>query len=161
MRNTKMMIACLATLVLVLVVQSAVAQTGKLQGVWKIVEVTVSGPNPIKFTNPQPNLSIITKKYCSTMSIQGDKPRPDLPQKNATDAQKVATWTPFDAGAGPCEVKGSTLTVHPIIAKDPFPPGTFVTYEFKFEGKDLFITPKATQAGPIPTPVKLKCTRLE
>ena len=54
-------------------------------------------------------LLIFTKKYFSMVLIAGDKPQPDLPQK-ATDAQKVATWTPFQASTGTYEVKGNTYT---------------------------------------------------
>jgi hypothetical protein len=93
----------------------------------------------------------------------GDKPRPDLPQKDATDAQKVAVWTPFMATAGTLEVKGSTVILKPIVAKDPngMAPGNFMTADFKVEGNTLILILKSNQTGPIANPITAKMTRLE
>ncbi len=155
----RMIIACTAALVIMLIVQSAAAQ-GKWEGVWKPTEVTLTGPNARTITTVQPGLVIVTKNHYSIVAISGEKPRPDLPQK-ATDAQKVATWTPFAANAGTYEVKGTTVTQRPIVAKDPFPSGFFITSEFKIEGNTLTITPKATQNGPIANPYTMKLVRVE
>jgi hypothetical protein len=109
MKTSLRVIACMAALAVLMVVQSASAQ-GKLEGVWKITQVILTGPNAPKVTNIQPSMAIFTKQYFSRVVITGDKPRPDLPQ-NATDAQKAATWGPFSAAAGTYEIKGNTITV--------------------------------------------------
>ncbi len=158
MRISKV-IACVVILTAVLAVQAAMAQSAKLEGVWKIVEITAPGPKPTVITNVQPSIGIITKKYCSIISLTAVQPK--LPDK-ATDAQKVATWTPVNAGAGTYEIKGSTLTVHLVVAKEPVEPGEFVAYDFKLEGDTLVLTPKATSHdGPIKNPITLRCKRLE
>jgi len=162
MKKPLMLFACMAAIAVLVIFQSASAQ-GKPEGVWKITEITTTGPNARTITNPQPGLLILTKKYYSLVEIMGDKPRPDLPQRDATDAQKVATWTPFAATSGTYEVKGTTLTARGIVAKSPgqMAPGNFGTIDFKIEGNTLTITIKANQAGPLANPYTVKLTRLE
>ena len=94
MKISLKVVACMAALAVLMVVQSASAQN-KLEGVWKMTEVTFTGPNARTITGTQPGFLIITKKHFSMVGVQGDKPQPDLPQQGATDAQKVAAWTPF------------------------------------------------------------------
>jgi hypothetical protein len=125
------------------------------------VEVTLTGPNARTVTNPQPGFIIFTKKHYSLVALSGDKPRPDLPQKDATDAQKVATWTPLTATLGTYEVKGTTLTFHPIVAKNPVQPGAFITWDFKIVGDTLFMMVKATNAGPVANPPTFRQVRVE
>jgi hypothetical protein len=120
MKISVKIIACMAALAVLMVVQSASAQ-GKLEGVWKVTEVTLSGANPLKIavSSAHPSLMVFTKKYFSFLNIMAaDQPRPELPQQSATDAQKVAAWTPVVAWAGTYEVKGNVLMFHTIVAKD-------------------------------------------
>ena len=159
MKTSLKVIACMAALAVLMVVQSASAQ-GKLEGVWKLTQVTQTGPNAGTTTNPQPFFLIFTKKYVSQNGIRGDKPQPDLP-KNATDAQKVATWAPLVTGIATYEIKGTTYTNHPIVGKNPIKPGSFNTLDFKIEGNTLTVTPKANQDGPIGNPMTLKYVRVE
>ena len=160
MKKSLIVIACMAALAVLVTVQSAAAQ-GKLEGVWKTTEITLTGPNARTITNPQPGFIIFTKKHFSIVAISGDKPRPDLPQKEATDAQKVATWTPLNATIGTYEVKGTTFTFHPILAKNPLEPGSFTTWDFKAEGNTILATQKANKAGPSANPVTFKWVRVE
>ncbi len=138
-------IATMAALAVLMVVnQSALAQN-KLEGVWKYTEfVSPDG----KTTPAQPGgLLIFTKTYWSMVLVSGDKPQPALPQ-NATDAQKVATWTPFSASTGTYEVKGNTYNAKTILSKSPgTPPDFFITIEFRIEGNTLITTPKVTSTG--------------
>lgn len=160
MKKPFTVITCMVALAVLLTVQSAAAQ-GKLEGVWKTTEITLTGPNARTITNPQPGFIIFTKKHFSIVAISGDKPRPDLPQKEATDAQKVATWTPLNATIGTYEVKGTTFTIHPIVAKNPLEPGAFTTWDFKIDGNTIVATTKANKAGPIANPVTFKWVRVE
>ena len=160
MRKAKIVIACMAVLAVLLAVKSAAAQ-GNLQGVWKLTKVTFTGPNARTITPTEPGIWIFVKKHVSMTAVMGDKPRPDLPRENATDAQKVATWTPFVANASTYEIKGKTVTVHPLIGKNPIEPGSFTSIDFKIEGNTLSLTPKANKAGPIADPYTLTLVRLE
>jgi len=161
-KTTRIIIICMAALAVVMIVQSATAQ-GKIEGVWKATEASMSGPNGFKNTNLQPNLFIFTKKHFSTVAVTGDKPRPVQPLEKATDAQKAAAWEGFEAWAGTYEVKGTTLTTHDAIAKDPadMQPGCFGSFDFKFEGNTLILILKAEETGPLPNPITYKLVRVE
>jgi hypothetical protein len=175
MRKAKIVIACMVALVVLVTIHSAAAQVkkvmpgkvvaqGKLEGVWKITEfsTSVSSASTIT-TTAQPGIFIFTKKHYSIMFISSDKPRPDLPLQNATDAQRVAAWGPFSANSGTYEIKGTTLTTHPVVAKHPavMKPGAFVTYDFKIEGNTRLLTPKESNTVPGGNPPTYKLVRLE
>ena len=159
MKASLKVIACMAALAVLMVVQSASAQ-GKLEGVWKVTKVTYTGPNAQQIINPQPGFMIITKKYLTRVGLWGDKPQPELPQ-NATDAQRLATWTPLFAALGTYEIKGTTLTLHHIVRKNGVKPDFFATDDFKIDGNTLTMTGKATQDGPVTNPTTMKFVRVE
>ncbi len=162
MKKSFIVIACMAAIAVLLTIQSAAAQ-GKLEGIWKKTEVTMTGPNAEKIPHPQPNIFIFTKRHFSQTEVEGENPRPAQPLEKATDAQKVAVWEQFSASAGTYEVKGTTVTLHYLVAKNPedMKPGHFETYDLKIEGKILLLTLKATEAGPATEVFTLKFVRVE
>jgi hypothetical protein len=144
----------------------------QLEGVWKVAEVVPPASNANEkatpITNPQPGLIIFTKGYYSGMAVTANQPRtaaaPAKDPSNLTDAEKIAEheqWRPFIANAGTYEVKGSTLTMHAMVAKNPdaMTTNATVTWEFKLEGTNVFwlIPP----AGRSTTSPRVKFTRLE
>ena len=139
----------------------APAPEDKLQGVWKITQVTLSGPSAASFTPIESDTVIFTKKYVSFTVVMGQTPRAALPEKGATDAQKLAIWAPFFAGVGTYEIEGTTITSRGVIAKEPIKPGSFATLDFKFEGDTLLLTAKTDENGPVATPYTMKLERLE
>jgi hypothetical protein len=163
MKTSLKVIACMTALAVLIVVQSTSAQGSKLEGAWKTVEVDITGPNAVTLTNLQPGLWIFTKNHYSIMQVTSSEPRPELPQQNATDAQRIAAWGPFNAQSGTYEVKGTTFTLHPILDKDPagMAPGSFSTLDFKIEGKTFTMTTKANQNGPYANPMRVKMVRVE
>lgn len=151
---------------------AAFAQTKTpVEGVWKIVERIVPGTNPqakgdtITYKN-LPSLIIFTRGYCSQVYLSEDEARPRLPRpkdpQNLTDAEKIAryeSWRPFFANAGTYEIKGSTLTVHSIVAKNANQMGGSHAVEFKLEGpKTLWLIPPAEQSAIEP---RIKLARVE
>jgi hypothetical protein len=175
MRKAKIVIACMVALVVLVTIQSAAAQAkkvksgkvvaqGKLEGAWKITEFSTSVSSTSKITTTaQPGIFIFTKQHYSIMFLSIDKPRPEIPPKNPTDAQKVAAWEPLSANSGSYEIKGTTLTTHPMIAKNPavMKSGAFVTYDFKIEGNTCLLTPKESNTVPGGNPPTYKLARLE
>ncbi|HQZ18672.1 MAG TPA: lipocalin-like domain-containing protein [Vicinamibacteria bacterium] len=147
-----------------MLVGSGFAQTNPLQGVWKVTEVTTTGPNASKRA-AQPGFYIFTGKHYSIVTVNSDQPRPDLPQdtNTATVAQLQASWGPFTAQSGTYEVKGSEVTFHALAAKNPsaMKAGNFSTSSFKIEGNTLTLVNKANQAGPAANPTTRKATRVE
>ena len=162
MRKTRIIITCMTALAILLIVQSAAAQ-GKLEGVWKVTEVSMSGPDAFRVSNPQPSLYIFTKKHFSMASITADKPRPNQSLEKATDAQKLAAWEGFDADAGTYEVKGTTVTTQGVASKDPedMQPGKPHIFDFKIDGNTLLLTLKVNEDGPLPNPIQWKLIRVE
>jgi hypothetical protein len=137
---------CVCLAVLLVSSTSNVAAQSQLEGVWKLEA-------------PQRVLWIFTNKHYSFMVVGS---RPDLPP-NATDAQKAATWEPFGANSGTYDIKGTILTTHPEVAKNPgvMSPGYFNVYDFTVEGDTLLLTHKAQAARAIPNPQTFKLRRAE
>ena len=148
--------------------QSKAASEPTIQGVWRITEVTTTGPNASKNTSPQPSLYIYTAKHYSLIRINATTARPDLPQDQvakATAAQLLAVWGPsaFSAQSGTYEIAGGKLTTRALVARGtgPMAAGAFTTSSYKLDGKTLTITPERNQSGPVANPTTWKLTRIE
>jgi hypothetical protein len=149
-----------------LVTQGAAAQSGaSIQGVWRIVEATITGPpaRTIAFAD-RPNLTIITARHYSRVEVQADRPRPVLADVAKASADELrAAWGPFVSEAGTYEVISGAITMRPIASKNPavMGPGVFITYAYKLDGDTLSLTQQRNQSGPFTNPFTLKLTRVE
>ena len=133
-------------------------------GVWRVSEVTYTGPSARKVTNPQPGVRIFTQRYYSVSQVTSDTTRAELPPQGATDKQVADAYRPFLGQAGTYEIKGNELTFRQIAAKNPatMRAGAFSIYTFRFEGGDtLWLVLKAEQDGPVASPTTYRLTRLE
>ena len=134
-------------------------------GVWRVSEVTTTGPNAKKITSPQPGLRIFTQRHYSISEVTSEKPRAELPPQGqtATDKQMSDAFGPFTGQAGTYEIKGNELTVRATVAKSPnaMRAGSFITSTFVLEGNSLTITTKANATGPIANPTTIRYTRVE
>ena len=103
-----------------------------IQGVWRIVDATITGPGgrTIAF-GERPNLTIMTARHYSRVEVQADKPRPILADVAKASADELrAAWGPFVSEAGTYDVAaGSLITMRPIASKNPavMGPGVFIT----------------------------------
>ena len=137
-----------------------------IQGVWRVVEATISGPGSrtIAFAD-RPNLTIITARHYSRVEVQADGPRPILADVAKASADELrAVWGPFVSEAGTYEVTpGSFITMRPIASKNPavMGPGVFITYSYKLDGDTLSLTQQRNQNGPFANPFALKLVRVE
>ncbi len=139
---------------------------GSIQGVWRVVEVTIAGPEArtIAFSE-RPNLTIITARHYSRVEVQADGPRPmpaDVTKASADELRAV--WGPFVAEAGTYEVTtGDLITMRPIASKNPavMGPGVFITYAYKLDGDTMSVTQQRNQNGPFTNPVTFKLVRVE
>jgi hypothetical protein len=144
----------------------AQTRTGSIQGVWQVVEVRMSGPNPSTITipEPRPNLTIITARHYSRVQVEAEGPRPALVNVAKASADELrATWGPFVGEAGTYEIEGNLMTMRPIAAKNPaaMMHGAFSTWSFKLTGDTLLVTAERNQNGPIANPVTVKAVRVE
>jgi hypothetical protein len=169
--STKWFVAAGLSVVLIGVVQLLASAQGGVSnsavvGVWRVSEVTTTGPNGRKITNPQPSVRIFTERYFSVTDVTSDTPRAELPlpAEKRTDKQIADAYGPFSANAGTYEIKGNEITFKRIAAKNPavMRSGNFATSTFRLEGKDtLWLTGNANDAGPVANPQTVKLTRLE
>ena len=157
-----------AASVALLASQAPAAQSTRasIQGVWRIVDATTTGPGArtIAF-GERPNLTIITARHYSRVEVQADKPRPILADVAKASADELrAAWGPFVSEAGTYElIPGSLITMRPIASKNPavMGPGVFITYSYKLEGDSLSLTQDRNQNGPFANPFTLRLTRVE
>jgi hypothetical protein len=146
----------------------AVAQSRppSIQGVWRVVEATITGPaaRTLSFAG-RPNLTIVTATHYSRVEVQADAPRPILADVGKASADELrAAWGPFVAEAGTYEMtSGNLVTMRPIASKNPavMGPGVFITYSYRLEGDTLWLTQQRNQTGSFPNPFTLKLTRVE
>jgi len=151
-----------------LISQGTAAQSTRasVQGVWRVVEATITGPGArtISFAE-RPNLTIITTGHYSRVEVQADGPRPVLADVAKASADELrAAWGPFVSEAGTYEVMpGSLITMRPIASKNPavMGPGVFITYSYKLDGDTLSLTQQRNQNGAFANPFTLKLARVE
>jgi hypothetical protein len=142
--------ACLAA-------TSAAAQTASaVEGVWKTTNVVVTGANPLTITSPQPSLFIFARGHYINVADTSRTPRTAAPAfadpANPTDAEKLAKyqeWAPLNAQGGSYELKGTTLTRHPLVAKNiaALTPADQIA-EIELKGSTLVIITKSLPGQP-------------
>jgi hypothetical protein len=147
--------------------QGVAAQSTResIQGVWRVVEATITGPGArtIAFAE-RPNLTIITARHYSRVEVQADAPRPILRDvAKATADELRAVWGPVVGEAGTYESAAGSVTMRPVASKNPavMGPGVFITYSYKLEGDTLSLTQQRNQNGPFANPFTLKLVRVE
>ena len=140
------------------------SRSGSLQGVWRAVEVTLTGPNARTITNLRPTLTVVSGRYYARVEEQSEGPRPIVADAAKASADELrATWGPFLGEAGSYELTGDTLTAHPVVAKNPaaLVAGAFIVYSCKLEGDTVTLTVQRNQNGPIANPATIKLVRVE
>jgi hypothetical protein len=155
------------TLIVAAVATAGIAGQSKpasLQGAWRAVEITVTGPNARTLANLQPNLTVVSVRHYARVEVQSEGPRPIVADVSKATADELrAVWGPFVAEAGTYELTGDTLTLHPLASKSPaaMVAGAVIVYACKLEGNTLTLTQQRNQNGPYPNPVTFKLTRVE
>ena len=161
------------TLLLVVLAVGSLASQGlagqskreSIQGVWRTVEVTMTGPAARTISQIQPNLTILTARHYSRINIDVEAPRPILADVTKASADELrAVWGPFVGEAGTYEVTtGNLITMRPIASKNPavMGPGVFITYTYKLDGDTIWVTQQRNQHGPLANPVTIKAVRIE
>ena len=156
-----------STLTVAMVAAPGVASQSKsasLQGAWRAIEFTVTGPNARTVTNLRPTLTVVSGKHYARVEEQSEGPRPILADvAKATADELRATWGPFVGEAGTYELTGDTLTVHPLVAKNPaaMVAGAFIVYSCTFDGNTVTLTQQRNQNGPFANPFTVKLVRVE
>ena len=157
--------------VLVVVTITAWGQTApSIQGVWRRVEVTVTNPNPAPgalakgtHTNIQPGLLIFTGKHYSVQIDGAAKPRPSFKVAAKPTAEEMSAASgPYTANSGTYEISGSTLTMRPMVAKNPDGQGKATNRAtVKVEKDNLWFTLIENVTGKLANPTTAKYVRVE
>jgi hypothetical protein len=168
-RKLFVVVAVLAFTSLSLLAQS----TPSIQGVWRLVEVTITNPN-VQYdslpkgthTNLQPALLIFTAKHYSFVGDTAAHPRPVIPFKVAgkpTAEEAIARWGPVVANSGTYEVSGNVITSRAIVNKASVNQGAgyFERATFKLDGNNLWMTSVENKSGKLPYPITAKYVRVE
>jgi hypothetical protein len=101
----------------------------------------VTGPDSAANTAVQPSLYLFDDKHYSMMRVTGNQPRALAAKDTSTDAEKLAAYKSFIANTGTYEVADSTLTIHPVVARDPnFMSGGSDKYQFRVSGDTLWLS---------------------
>ena len=119
------------------------ALSQSVQGVWKLSEVVISGGanSGHHTTDVQPGLLIFTKRHYSLVTVDGFTARPEWSNSNPTPEELAKVWTPFTANAGTYEIKDSTLSCTPSVAKNPsVMAGTPITARFRIKADSVWFT---------------------
>ncbi len=139
------------------------SKTTRLEGVWRVVQVTTSGPNAQVF-KPLTTLAIFSGRHYSRTEVHADQPRPTVSDVATASADELrAVWGPFVGEAGIFELTDNLLTLRPLVAKNPaaMATGAFTVYGYSLTGKSLTLTMQRNQSGPVPGPVTVKLDRVE
>ena len=146
------------------IVGFAAAQSPSIEGVWQTVEVRTTGPGARTITRLQPSLAIITAKHYSRLEIHAEGPRPTaLDPGKATAEELRQLWGPVVAEAGKYEVNANTLTMRPLVSKNPALMAADVafTYDYRLAGDTLWVTMRRGPKGAIEHPPTIKLLRVE
>lgn len=162
----KSLIVSLALGLLVSQALQGQSKHASIQGVWQVVEITITGPGARTITvpEPRPNLTILSARHYSQLHDDTPGSRPVLADvTKATADQLRATWGPFAGDAGTYEVTDNVITIRPIVAKNPaaMAPGAFISYGYMLDGDTLRITEQRNQNGPLANPASFKAIRVE
>lgn len=125
-----------AALVTALVATAAAQSAPSLKGAWKVVSIT-TGDGKVN-NAPEPGLYIFTDKHYSVQTVNA--PRPASAGQSSPDKDRLAAYDAFTANTGTYELKGSSYTTKPMVAKNPSvmtatTPGQ--PTEIRFEGANV------------------------
>jgi hypothetical protein len=118
---------------------------GPLEGVWKVTEIVATGANASSPSSPPASVYIFTRAHYSILRATGAGPRALFKERQPNDAEKLAAYDTFVATSGTYELSGTTLTLRPIVSKNPnLMAGGSETFQFRLEGDTLWLTLKST-----------------
>jgi hypothetical protein len=146
---------------------AALAQSSPnpLRGAWQSIEIVTPGPGGSTTVTTQPSLYIFTAKHYSIAAVTSNEPRPQLPAdvRQATAAELLATWFPYTSNSGTYEVSGDTLTMRPLVAKNPsvMNVGNYFVNSVKIDGNTLSLTVTRSVNGPVTNSSTVRLKRLE
>ena len=110
-------------------------------GVWQVKEIALQGDSGPIADKPFPNIIMFTRRHYSMMWVLGAETQRSFAQRwNPTNAEKIERFDALVVNSGTYEIKGSTLTAHPIVARIPeFVGGTLIC-EYHLKNNTIRLT---------------------
>lgn len=140
----KTRITFLLTSIILLGLSPVFAQPS-IKGAWKAAEYLTKGPNDSDFKSHkvQPGLVIFMDKHYSIALVNGEEPRPLMPEgtnrSSITEEQMRSIFMSYTSNSGTYEVSGNTLSYKPMVALWPnFMEGGAASVNFMVEGDVLY-----------------------
>ena len=88
-----------------------------LDGAWRTVAITTTGPEGTTNGSPEPGLRIYVGGHYAQLQLNG--PRPAAFSDNPTDQERVDVWGMLTANSGTFEVSGDTVRSRAVTAMNP------------------------------------------
>ena len=166
--HAKIVISCGALIVAMVAGRSAAPSAAEsnaaVQGVWRTLEVVVSGAAGRTF-KPDATLAIFHGRHYSRVEVHAEEPRPILADPATAPADLLrSVWGPFVAEAGTFELSGSdVITMRATVAKNPavMREGASSVYRYRRDDDRLILTEVRTPAGSSAQPITVTLTRVE
>jgi hypothetical protein len=135
-----------------------------IEGVWRPVEIRMSGPAAQTITPDQPSLDVITSKHYSRVEIHAPGPRPNVVDAAKATADELRqAWGPVIAEAGSYELRDNIIRMRPLVAKNAavMAPGVVLENEVRLAGDTLWLTLRRDVRGAVANPPTIKLVRVE
>ena len=111
-----------------------------LDGAWQVVAVEVTGNGATVHNQPQPSLVLFSGEYYSWSRVTTTSPRALFVAEAPTDAERIAAYDAVLFNSGKYTVSDSTLTVWPVVAKNPnYMAGASESYRYRLSGDTLWV----------------------
>lgn len=109
-------------------------------GVWQVKETARQNTSSSHADKPLPSIFIFTEHHYSMMWVPSvESQQPFEERWNPADAEKVERFNSLIVNAGTYEIKGSTLTAHPVVARIPDFVGGKLICEYRIENKTMWL----------------------
>ena len=135
-----------------------------IEGVWRPVEIRMTGPNARTIVPDQPSLDVITAKHYSRVEVHSSGPRPILSDAAKATADELRqAWGPVIAEAGSYELRDNIMRMRPLVAKNQsaMAPGVVLENAYRLVGDTLWLTLRRDLRGDVVNPPTIKLVRVE
>jgi hypothetical protein len=145
--------------------QTARSEAASLQGAWRFIEITGSGPNATTNRNPQPGLIIFTPKHYSFTRVTAEFPRKPPANPESPTLAQLSNVAEFASQTGTYEVTTpGEVTFRRVAAffLNLMEPGSYTTYSFVVQADTMLtLKPLRNQGGPVGAGAVYRLRRVE
>ena len=111
-----------------------------IHGAWQVKEIARQNAARSHSEQPLPSVFIFTEHHYSMMWLPSVESQHSFAERwNPTDEEKIARFNSLIVNAGSYEIKGSTLTAHPVVARMPDFVGGSLTCEVRIEKNTMWL----------------------